>query len=948
MNKRLIIPLVLILFLNIRFITAQVITYTPLYPKVTDSITIYFDATMGNGALTGTNDVYIHTGVVTNRSVSLSDWKYRPAIWGTADTTVLMQSLGNNIHTITFRIDSFYSIPNNVEALDLGFVFRNADGSIVGKNADGSDIFIPLYKQGFDARFTSPLGIPLVTTQGSNIPIEVKSTDSAMINLFFNNALVSQNYGINLNSQITAAQYGKYWLKFTAQKGSETITDSTYYIVQPPSTVQNPPSGIENGINYINDSTVTLCLLAPQKNFVYFRGDLTNWELEPSFMMKKSVNGEQYWIEITGLVPQQEYRFQYCVDAKINTADPYSEKILDEFNDPGINAVIYPNLIPYPVGKTSDIVSVFQTAQAPYNWVTTNYQMPAKEDMIIYELLVRDFSSRHDFKAVIDKLDYLKDLGINTIELMPVMEFDGNDSWGYAPSFFMAVDKYYGPANQLKALVDSAHSKGIAIILDIAINHAFGQFPYVKLYWDDEAKKPSGSSPWFNADPRHPFSVGYDFNHESNYTQTYFDKILKYWAENFKIDGYRIDLSKGITQNNTFGDVGAWSQYDGSRINLLKRYANALWSTHSNKYIILEHFANNDEETELANFGFMLWSIAHDPFKEAVLGWPQANSDFSWNISYQAKNWNNPYAVGFFESHDEERLMYEMLNYGNYAGTYNIRQLKTALKRKALAAAFLYTVPGPKMMWQFGELGYDYSIFWPSGTEVSRTAKKPVRWDYYDDVDRRCLFCNYSAIIKLRNEHQDIFRSPNYNIDASGLGKRIWVSHNNMNVLILGNFSVNTISMVPDFQHTGTWYNYLAGTSYVVNNTQDPISLAPGEFLIFTNTQLPNPQIENCCNIGGVDNIDNDNSIDIKTYPNPFDGETNFTFYLNKASELSIDIYDILGKKVNGLFQGKIAAGEHIIKWDGADNEGHRVTPGAYYCIFKSAEINKTAKVVIF
>ncbi len=483
-------------------------------------------------------------------------------------------------------------------------------------------------------------------------------------------------------------------------------------------------------------------------------------------------------------------------------------------------------------------------------------------------------------------------------------------------------------------------------ILDIAINHAFGQFPYVKLYWNDEAKKPSSNSPWFNVDPKHPFSVGYDFNHESGYTQAYVDSILKYWVNTYKVDGYRIDLSKGITQNNTFGDVGAWGQYDAGRINLLKRYANYLWGTNPGKYFILEHFANNDEETELANFGFLLWAIGHDTYKEALLAWPSAYSDFEWNVSYQEKGWNNPHAVGFFESHDEERLMYEMLNYGNYAGTYNIRQLKTALKRKALAAAFLYLVPGPKMMWQFGELGYDYSILWPSNTEVSRTAKKPVRWDYYDDPDRRCLFCRYSAILKLRTEHPDVFMTPNFNIDASSLGKRLWVSHSNMNVLVLGNFSVNTISMVPDFQHTGTWYKYLEGIPFVVNNTQEPITLGPGEYYIFTDIQLSDPDIENCCNIGGIKANADSKLLRVQTYPNPFFTETTFDIEISNRTEVLAEVYDIYGRKVRVLHKGVLPQGLNELVWDGRDEGGQRVARGTYQCVFTIAEKCVNVKVV--
>ncbi|MDD3876909.1 MAG: alpha-amylase family glycosyl hydrolase [Bacteroidales bacterium] len=946
MLRNILIKVFFLFFFSIfQVLQAQVITFTPAYPKVTDTITITFNAALGNGALSGISPVYLHTGVVTDRSVSLSDWKFRPSIWGTPDTNVLMQSLGNNLHVITFRIDSFYDLPSNVIALNLGFVFRNADGSVVGRNSDGSDIFIPLFNSGFDARFTAPLGIPLITTQGTVIPIEITSTQQATINLFHNGISLNQINGQILNEQITAPSQGKYWLKFIAQTLSDTISDSTYYIVQPALTIQDPPSGLKNGINYINDSTVVLILTAPFKSFVYVTGDFTNWELDPDYLMNKSVSGEQYWLEITHLIPQQEYRFQYSVDAQINIGDPFSEKILDEFNDPGINAIIYPNLIPYPVGKTSEIVSVMQPGRQPYQWANQTYQISQKEDLIIYELLVRDFSMRHDFKAIIDKLDYLKELGINAIELMPVMEFDGNDSWGYAPAFYTAVDKYYGPADSLKVLVDSAHGKGMAIILDIVPNHAFGQFPYVRLYWDGENKKPAPNSPYFNFNPTHPFSVGYDFNHDAYHTQQYFDQVFKYWVDEYKIDGYRIDLSKGITQNNTGGDVGAWSQYDIGRINLLKRLANQLWNTHPGKWIILEHFANNDEETELANFGFMLWSIAHSPYKEAALGWPLANSNFEWNVSYQEKGWSQPHAVGFYESHDEERMMYEMLNYGNSAGTYNVRHLKTAINRKALLAAFLFTVPGPKMTWQFGELGFDYSIFWPTGTEISRTVKKPVRWDYFDDVDRHCMFCKYSAIVRLRTENPEVFRSSNFNIDASGLGKRIWVSHNDMNVLVLGNFSVSQISMVPDFQHTGTWYDYLAGTSYPVSNTQNPITLQPGEFRIFTNVQLPDPHIEDCCNAGS--NIfEPDASLDVNVYPNPFTEIIQLSVNLDESSEIDVEIQDMYGRKVASIYKGRSSVGIQHFYWNGKNSNGQTVSSGYYFYKIKSNSRVKSGKII--
>ena len=93
-------------------------------------------------------------------------------------------------------------------------------------------------------------------------------------------------------------------------------------------------------------------------------------------------------------------------------------------------------------------------------------------------------------------------MGINAIEMMPVNEFEGNLSWGYNPDYYFAPDKYYGPANNMKQFVDNCHKKGIAVIMDIALNHSFGQAPMVQLYWDAVNSRPAANNPWFNPVPK--------------------------------------------------------------------------------------------------------------------------------------------------------------------------------------------------------------------------------------------------------------------------------------------------------------------------------------------------------------------------------------------------------------------------------------------------------------
>ncbi|WP_033032513.1 alpha-amylase family glycosyl hydrolase, partial [Pseudoalteromonas fuliginea] len=112
-----------------------------------------------------------------------------------------------------------------------------------------------------------------------------------------------------------------------------------------------------------------------------------------------------------------------------------------------------------------------QTGQTAYNWQVTNFDRPEKEDLIVYELLIRDFNQEKTWTSLINQIDYFRNLHVNAIELMPVMEFEGNVSWGYNTAYHMALDKAYGTEESMKQFIDLCHENGIAVILDLALNH---------------------------------------------------------------------------------------------------------------------------------------------------------------------------------------------------------------------------------------------------------------------------------------------------------------------------------------------------------------------------------------------------------------------------------------------------------------------------------------------
>lgn len=903
---------------------AQVVTLLPAFVTQNDTVEVIFDATQGNGALVGVSQVYAHTGVITNLSTSPTDWRHVQGNWGTADPKVQMTNLGNDLHSIKYHINSFYNVPASETVTHLSFVFRNANGSVVGRSASGGDIFVPIFQGGFQALIQQPLSFDIYSDSDS-IAVLAQSSADADLALFLGTSLLVQANDTNeLRFNLDLSQYpnDRHNIIFRAVENGNFYYDTVSFLLRSGSNINFDTTGFEEGLTVLNDSSIALKLRAPLKEFVYLIGDFNDWQVTPEYEMYKNPDGKHFWTIITGLDANTEYAFQYYVgEEAIIIADPYTEKILDPWNDQFIPAYVYPNLRPYPADKTTNRISTFRINKPQYAWQNdASYKRPEPEELVIYELLIRDFGpantlpAKHTYRYVMQQLDYLDSLGVNAIQLMPVMEFENNFSWGYDPNFFFAPDKIYGTAEDLKALVDSAHGRGMAVILDIAMNHAFGSSPMVRLYFDPSAGQygqPTAQNPWFNQVPKHDFNVGFDFNHESDATKYFVDRVFQHWVREYHIDGYRVDLSKGFTQKNTLGNVGAWGQYDQSRINILQRIKNAVEEVDSNAIMILEHFANDAEEIELSDRGFLLWGNENHEYNEATMGY---SSNFS-RIYYKNRNWNENLLVGYMESHDEERLMYKNLNFGGSSGSYDATDLSTALDRKEMASALFYTIPGPKMLWQFGERGYDYSINrCPDGTidPNCRLTPKPARWNDLQDIDRKNLFLQTANIINLRRSYPNVFQTGNVSADLYNTVKSIILDAGDSNAVIIGNFGLTANQVSEQFPHNGWWYDFNTGDSMMVAGTLDS-NFAPGEYHIWLDFKTDRTY----------------NNVDLKeweisgrnfeVYPNPVSGSSVLTWSGDISDDLILKIYGADGRLLarqnydrTEILGGSISIGELI------------------------------------
>lgn len=742
--------------------TAQVTTSPLIIPKgYVGEVIITFDPKGGTGGMATATKCFAHTGLITSESKSNGDWKHTVSDWRAADTPELTQ-VGDKWQLTIPNMYEFYGVDKTTEILAMAFVFHDGKGgSKEGKATGNKDILIFLGED---------------------------------------------------NSQ------NDIWANFT------------------PATPINKarPAGVDMGIYYDeNDPTkVTLCTYAASKTqaakHVLLLGDMTDWKLSNDYQLYK--DGNYFWITLTGLEPKKEYRFQYVVvradGVKVQMSDLYSEKVLhpDDAYEP---STVDPTLIGYPLkGADGGYVTVIQPGKEKYKWsdYTLNFKRPNKNNLVIYELWVYDYTAKRSIKGVMDRLDYIQNLGVNAIEVMPVSEFEGNYNWGYSPTHYFAFDKAYGSSEMFKQFVDACHKRGIAVIVDMVFNHATGQNPMNKLY-------PYGTdlaqNPWFNVTAPHYDNVYEDWNHGFAPAHNMFIRVLKYWLEEYKIDGYRLDISHGLCSDKANTSVD----------NLIDYYQKGVKAVEPDAYMILEHWGGSmgTERPRLISYGMQCWENTNHAYCQTAMGWLKDGDGFS------AANQDG--YVTYCESHDEERMQYQCKQYGNG----NIKTDESVrLGRVAANVAFNVLLNGSHMLWQFEEIGYDFSIncdlqspnAYDSGKRCN-TKPRPESRGYFSSTNRVNAFKKCAQVIALRTQLLPAVFAGNPTQVHIGSGYVTRTVQWGNNVFAVANFSP-TENMSIDLP-SGTWYDYLGGATKAATS----YSLKPGELKVFTGTPIQAPVIAN-------------------------------------------------------------------------------------------------------
>jgi len=271
------------------------------------------------------------------------------------------------------------------------------------------------------------------------------------------------------------------------------------------------------------------------------------------------------------------------------------------------------------------------------------------------------------------------------------------------------------------------------------------------------------------------------------------------------------------------------------------------------------------------------------------------------------------------ESHDEERIMYKNLNFGNNTNaSYNVRDLNIALKRTEMSATFLLTMPGPKMFWEFGEMGYDYSINRCTDGSINNNCRldpKPIQWDYLQQVQRLRLHDIYASLLKLRAHgwYKDVFIANNTTINRNMSSGFKWLlvrsATDSSMMAVIGNFDVTSQTGSFTFPSAGRGYDYLRGVTFSATGGVQNITLQPGEYHIYLNRNLVNAVTTPVTNINPTNK-----NFRIVVYPNPI-GTNPSTIEVEVPAngKAEIDLWNTMGQKIATVYSGLLTRGVHTL-----------------------------------
>lgn len=571
---------------------------------------------------------------------------------------------------------------------------------------------------------------------------------------------------------------------------------------------------------------MTFTLRAPFKPFVSLVGDFNSWNTRANIMTSE---GEGIWWTTIAHPGSTRYGFYVAIDdqSHVWVGDPYAYEVHWDKSGPW---AYLPS------------ASVLETRHN-FPWTDGDWKTPPLRDLVIYELGLRDFGGRWvenrprygTFQDLIHRLDYLSDLGINAIELMPVQQFPGESSWGYNPVFYFAPARTYGTPEQLKQLVDACHGRGITVILDVVFNHAWGDHPYYQIYppmFGPKGEWLPDLNPFFHHTPS---SInmwgGVDWDHFTAETTAYFQDVIRYWLREYHVDGFRFDWVGGVDYDSRNPMNPGFDPYHG--------IAAICWAARQVKpdvilvaeYWPLDGTHPDKSSARLINQTEMdaVWNgVFHHTMEDVLVQrWQWERRDVFRAIGgFREQGFQRAdQVINFTCSHDEVRPVHEVLFYArqHIQKPPEFTWTEVALRKAMVGLIALFAAPGVPMVW----MGQEY------GEDLPRTIDfLPLKWEKMDKEPFKTHWKTVQRLIHarrnsagLRSDHIE-FLNDNFG-ETQVLRFRRWDHESGDCALAAINFSHEPRQTTLLFPWDGAWRDVVRGKPHRITNGQRTFTLAP-------------------------------------------------------------------------------------------------------------------------
>jgi 1,4-alpha-glucan branching enzyme len=545
-------------------------------------------------------------------------------------------------------------------------------------------------------------------------------------------------------------------------------------------------------------SQIEFSLFAPYNNAAALIGSFSNWEELP--MQKDKEGFFRTKVELEDGTYQYKFRVQskswfFEPDQWVDVNDPYATNI----DNPTQNCVL----------TIKDGERIVDT----YVWQHDDKPLPADHELVIYEMHVGDFSGGEDdpyargkYKHVIEKLDYLCELGVNAIELMPVKEYPGDYSWGYNPRYFFATESSYGSTDGLKNLIDECHAHGIRVLMDGIFNHSEAESPLTQIdhdYWyHHEPRDPDNNwGPEFNYEH-------YDENLETYPARRFIGDVVRFWIEEYHIDGIRYDAARQIANY----DFMHWIVQETKQAAGSKPF-----------YNIAEHIP---ETTDITGVDGPMDGCWHESFYHCVLEHITGQTFDLERLKDVLDAKRQGFlgvtnVVNYLTNHDHNHLMVELADHDIFD--------EAAFKRLKLGAVLLMTAMGVPMIW----MGEEFGEYKPKTIEQNK-----IEWSLLGNDLNRGLFEYYKGLISLRKENHALY-TENINFfheDPEGkvLAYVRW-NDEGSRVVVVANFSDQYLAgyRIENFPENGTWHEWTGDYDVEAGDNSIIIDLPEYEAKVF-------------------------------------------------------------------------------------------------------------------